>query len=121
MKKDVETFRNTDEFEKYSREATKKRYEDGLSDMISELKDLSDVSLFAFCLRKSMKAWLKEHHTSDQSSINRKDPAWKLMDNLQESIKCAMNLNEMDMSLSSIMGFNSELCDLFRRYFKDHK
>ena len=110
MTKSVENFRNTDEFEKYSRDATKKRYE-----------DVSDVSLFAFCLRKSMKAWLKEHHTSDQSSINRKDPAWKLMDNLQESIKCAMNLNEMDMKLSSIMGFNSELCDLFRRYFKDSK
>ena len=78
---------------------------------------MNDVIDFASELRLALKEWLKEHYTSDRGSINRKDPAWNLINNLQEGIKFAVNSNASDISLSSILLFNSELCDLIRRYY----
>ena len=88
-----------------------------IDELVNPMQNVDDVLDLAFELRLSLKEWLKEHHTSDRGSINRKDPAWNLVNNLQEGIKFAMNSNTSDVSLSSILAFNGEMCDLFKRYY----
>ena len=88
-----------------------------IDELVKPIENVDDVLDFVFELRISLKEWLKEHHTSDRGSINRKDPAWNLIDNVQEGIKFAMNSNTSDISLSSMLTFNGELCDLIRRYY----
>ena len=85
--------------------------------LVKPMQNVDDVLDLAFELRLSLKEWLKEHHTSDRGSINRKDPARNLVNNLQEGVKYAMNTNTSDVSLSSILAFNGELCDLIKRYY----
>jgi hypothetical protein len=92
-----------------------------INELVKPIENVNDVVDFAFELRLALKEWLKEHHTSDRGSINRKDPAWNLVNNLQEGIKFAMNSNASDISLSSILAFNGELCDLIRKYYGDVK
>lgn len=92
-----------------------------LDELVKPIENVNDAVDFAFELRLCLKEWLKEHHTSDRGSINRKDPAWNLVDNLQQGIKFAVNSNSSDISLSSILLFNSELCDLIRKYYGDRK
>ena len=88
-----------------------------IDELVKPIENVNDAIDFAFELRLCLKEWLKEHHTSDRGWINRKDPAWNLINNLQDGIKFAMNSNTSDISLSSILAFNSELCDLIRRYY----
>lgn len=88
-----------------------------IDELVKPIDNVNDAVDFAFELRLCLKEWLKEHHTSDRGSINRKDPAWNLVNNLQEGIKFAVNSNASDISLSSMLGFNSELCDLIKRYY----
>ena len=88
-----------------------------IDELVKPIENVDDAVDFAFELRLCLKEWLKEHHTSDRGSINRKDPAWNLIDNLQEGIKFAVNTNASDISLSSMLAFNGELCDLIRRYY----
>jgi hypothetical protein len=88
-----------------------------IDELVKPIENVDDVIDFAFELRICLKEWLKEHHTSDRCSINSKDPAWNLVNNLQAGIKFAMNSNASDVSLSSILSFNSELCDLIKRYY----
>ena len=88
-----------------------------LDELVKPIENVNDAVDFAFELRLCLKEWLKEHHTSDRGSINRKDPAWNLVNNLQEGIKFAVNSNTSDISLSSMLAFNSELCDLIKRYY----
>jgi hypothetical protein len=90
-------------------------------ELVKTIENVDDAVDFSFELRFALKEWLKEHHTSDRGSINRKDPAWNLINNLQYGIKFAMNSNASDVSLSSILSFNSELCDLIRKYYGDVK
>jgi hypothetical protein len=92
-----------------------------LDELVKPIENVNDAVDFAFELRICLKEWLKEHHTSDRGSINRKDPAWNLIDNLQEGIKFAVNSNASDISLSSMLAFNCELCDLIRKYYGDVK
>jgi hypothetical protein len=92
-----------------------------LDELVKPIENVNDAVDFAFELRFALKEWLKEHHTSDRGSINRKDPAWNLIDNLQEGIKFAVNSNASDISLSSMLAFNGELCDLIRKYYGDVK
>ena len=88
-----------------------------IDELIKPIENVNDAVDFAFELRLCLKEWLKDHHTSDLGSINRKDPAWNLINNLQEGIKFAMNSNASDIQLSSILAFNGELCDLIKRYY----
>lgn len=88
-----------------------------LDELVKPIENVNDAVDFAFELRLCLKEWLKEHHTSDRGSINRKDPAWNLLNNLQQGIKFAVNSNTSDISLSSMLAFNGELCDLIRRYY----
>ena len=88
-----------------------------IDELVKPIENVNDAVDFAFELRLCLKDWLKEHHTSDRGSINRKDPAWNLIDNLQEGIKFAVNSNTSDISLSSMLTFNGELCDLIKRYY----
>lgn len=88
-----------------------------IDELVKPIENVNDAVDFAFELRLCLKEWLKEHHTSDRGSINRKDPAWNLIDNLQEGIKFAVNSNASDISLSSMLAFNGELCDLIKRYY----
>lgn len=88
-----------------------------LDELVKPIENVNDAVDFAFELRLCLKEWLKEHHTSDRGSINRKDPAWNLINNLQEGIKFAVNSNTSDISLSSMLAFNGELCDLIKRYY----
>jgi hypothetical protein len=92
-----------------------------IDELVKPIENVNDAVDFAFELRIALMEWLKEHHTSDLGSINRKDPAWNLVNNLQEGIKFAMNSNASDISLSSILAFNGELCDLIRKYYGDVK
>ncbi len=92
-----------------------------IDELVKTIEKVDDAVDFAFELRFALKEWLKEHHTSDRGSINRKDPAWNLINNLQEGVKYAMNSNASDIQLSSILSFNSELCDLIRKYYGDVK
>lgn len=92
-----------------------------LDELVKPIENVDDVLDFVFELRICLKEWLKEHHTSDRGSINRKDPAWNLVNNVQDGIKFAMNSNTSDISLSSMLAFNGELCDLIRRYYGDGK
>jgi hypothetical protein len=92
-----------------------------IDELVKPIENVNDAVDFAFELRLALKEWLKEHHTSDRGSINRKDPAWNLINNLQYGIKFAVNSNTSDISLSSILLFNSELCDLIRKYYGDVK
>lgn len=92
-----------------------------IDELVKPIENVDDVLDFALELRLALKQWLKEHHTSDRGSINRKDPAWNLVNNLQDGIKFAVNSNTSDISLSSILLFNSELCDLIRKYYGDKK
>lgn len=88
-----------------------------IDELVKPIENVNDAVDFAFELRLALKEWLKEHHTSDRGSINRKDPAWNLINNLQYGIKFAVNSNTSDIQLSSILLFNSELCDLIRKYY----
>ena len=88
-----------------------------IDELVKPIENVNDAVDFAFELRIALKEWLKEHHTSDRGSINRKDPAWNLVNNLQEGIKFAVNSNTSDISLSSMLAFNGELCDLIKRYY----
>jgi hypothetical protein len=88
-----------------------------IDELVKLIENVNDAVDFAFELRFALKEWLKEHHTSDHGSINRKDPAWNLIDNLQQGIKFAVNSNVSDISLSSMLAFNGELCDLIRKYY----
>lgn len=88
-----------------------------IDELVKTIENVNDAVDFAFELRLALKEWLKEHHTSDRGSINRKDPAWNLIDNLQHGIKFAVNSNVSDISLSSMLAFNGELCDLIRKYY----
>lgn len=92
-----------------------------IDELVKTIENVDDAVDFAFGLRLALKEWLKEHHTSDRGSINRKDPAWNLINNLQYGIKFAVNSNASDVSLSSILTFNSELCDLIKKYYGDVK
>ena len=92
-----------------------------IDELVKPIENVDDAVDFAFELRFALKEWLKEHHTSDRGSINRKDPAWNLINNLQDGIKFAMNSNTSDVSLSSVLAFNSELCGLIRKYYGDVK
>lgn len=92
-----------------------------IDELVKPIENVNDAVDFAFELRLALKEWLKEHHTSDRGSINRKDPAWNLINNLQQGIKFAVNSNVSDISLSSILAFNGELCDLIKRYYGDGK
>ena len=92
-----------------------------IDELVKPIENEDDAVDFAFELRFALKEWLKEHHTSDRGSINRKDPAWNLINNLQDGIKFAMNSNTSDVSLSSVLAFNSELCELIRKYYGDVK
>lgn len=95
----------------------RKLIKEKIDELVKPIENVDDVLDFAFELRLSLKGWLKEHHISDRGSINRKDPAWNLVNNLQDGIKFAMNANSSDISLSSILAFNGELCDLIKRYY----
>jgi hypothetical protein len=88
-----------------------------IDELVKPIENVDDAVDFAFGLRIALKEWLKEHHTSDRGSINRKDPAWNLINNLQYGIKFAVNSNASDVSLSSILSFNSELCELIKKYY----
>lgn len=88
-----------------------------IEELVKPIENVNDAVDFASELRFCLRVWLKEHHTSDLGSINRKDPAWNLINNLQEGIKFAVNSNASDVSLSSILAFNGELCDLIRKYY----
>lgn len=88
-----------------------------IDELVKPIENVNDAVDFAFELRLCLKEWLKEHHTSDRGSINRKDPAWNLINNLQDGIKFAVNSNSSDISLSSMLAFNGELCDLIKRYY----
>lgn len=88
-----------------------------LDELVKPIENVNDAVDFAFELRLCLKEWLKEHHTSDRGSINRKDPAWNLINNLQDGIKFSVNSNSSDISLSSMLAFNGELCDLIKRYY----
>ena len=88
-----------------------------IDELVKHIENVDDAVDFAFGLRIALKEWLKEHHTSDRGSINRKDPAWNLINNLQYGIKFAVNSNASDVSLSSILSFNSELCELIKKYY----
>ena len=92
-----------------------------LDELVKPIENVNDAVDFAFELRLALKEWLKEHHTSDRGSINRKDPAWNLINNLQCGIKFAVNSNASDISLSSMLAFNSDLCYLIRKYYGDVK
>lgn len=92
-----------------------------IDELVKLIENVNDAVDFAFELRLALKEWLKEHHTSDLGSINRKDPAWNLINNIQYGIKFAVNSNASDIQLSSILLFNSELCDLIRKYYGDKK
>jgi hypothetical protein len=99
----------------------RKLIKEKIDELVKTIENVDDAVDFAFGLRFALKEWLKEHHTSDRGSINRKDPAWNLINNLQYGIKFAVNSNASDVSLSSILSFNSELCDLIRKYYGDVK
>lgn len=88
-----------------------------IDELVKPIENVNDVVDFVIELRLCLKEWLKEHHTSDRGSINRKDPAWNLVDNIQQGIKFAVNSNLSDISLSSILAFNSEMCELIKRYY----
>lgn len=92
-----------------------------IDELVKPIENVNDAVDFSFELRLALKEWLKEHHTSDRGSINRKDPAWNLINNLQQGIKFAVNSNTYDISLSSMLAFNGELCDLIKRYYGDVK
>lgn len=92
-----------------------------IDELVKPIENVNDAVDFAFELRLALKEWLKEHHTSDRGSINRKDPAWNLINNLQYGIKFAVNSNSSDIQLSSILLFNCELCDLIRKYYGEVK
>jgi hypothetical protein len=99
----------------------RKLIKEKIDELVKTIENVDDAVDFAFGLRIALKEWLKEHHTSDRGSINRKDPAWNLVNNLQEGVKYAMNSNASDISLSSMLAFNGELCDLIRKYYVDVK
>ena len=92
-----------------------------IDELVKPIENVKDAVDFAFELRLALKEWLKEHHTSDRGSINRKDPAWNLINNIQQGIKFAVNSNDSDISLNSMLSFNGELCDLIKRYYGDVK
>lgn len=95
----------------------RKLIKEKIDELVKPIENVDDAIDFAFELRICLKEWLKEHHTSDCGSINRKDPAWNLINNLQQGIKFAVNSNTSDISLSSMLAFNGELCDLIKRYY----
>ena len=95
----------------------RKLIKEKIDELVKPIENVNDVIDFAFELRICLKEWLKEHHKSDRGSINRKDPAWNLINNLQYGIKFAVNSNTSDIQLSYILLFNSELCDLIRKYY----
>ena len=100
-----------------SKSERRKDLKEKIDKLVKPMQNVDDVLDLAFELRLALKEWLKEHHTSDRGSINRKDPAWNLVNNLQEGVKYAMNANTSDVSLSSMLAFNGELCDLIKRYY----
>lgn len=95
----------------------RKLIKEKLDELVKPIENVDDAVDFVFELRLVLKEWLKEHHTSDRGSINSKDPAWNLFNNLQYGIKFAVNSNFSDNSLISILLFNSELGDLVRKYY----